>query len=358
MNGIGTCVAAAGLIWALQLSSTLVSPQDARYVELHEFTSPITENRFFAPVLVSNPPVASQDYDRCPHPPINTFAYTLVIDPETGYVAYPENFNAAAPWTREEISEIIGTPRFHRQGPEELPWANAHPWEKLENAAKLAQAIGSSSQEIAGWFTMAAWSVRLDVISGGSPFENDVQRMLAAMPQRRPVDSDLITPRELQLARWWEELQRSGQLPDIPAVEADLAIAWLLRSRGELRDARLWLERAALDDTSLAAEPYSLYTYLMESIELEADYLRQARQWLLGAWQQGQIPATQRSSAAVLLGEIARRLGEFEQALYWYGQARETNLGLPSLQLIEHLSSLVEPAAPGAEERDETDPAD
>ena len=39
------------------------------------------------------------------------------------------------------MAEILGQPRFKRLAPEGLPWAGAYAWEKLENAARLAQAV-------------------------------------------------------------------------------------------------------------------------------------------------------------------------------------------------------------------------
>src|SRR5690606_2573613 len=120
----------------------------------------------------------------------------------------------------------------------------------------------------------AAWSVRLDVISPGNPFEQQISDLLSQMPRPPVVASDLLTPPELQAAAYWEELELAGQLGDVAAVDADLVLAWLYRSRGELHSAEAWLQRASVDDLNLLASPDSLYWYLKESIELEKDYLR------------------------------------------------------------------------------------
>jgi len=326
---------------ALQLPLDPTHVPDQQYIEQRKFTSPITGESFHAPVLKSEVQAASFDYDRCPHPPFNVFAYTLVIDPATGYVAYPELFENQCPWNAESLAEILGAPKFKRNVPESLPWTNAYPWEKFENAARLAQAAEYPSLEIANWWILAAWSVRLDVISGYNEFDAEVAAVFERLPQRGPDPTDLLTLYELALAEQWEQLRAMGQLTDVNDAEFALALAWLYRSRGELVPALDWLGRAALHDEQLPEESL-LYRYLQSSIELERDYLKTTRQWLLKGWNGAEVPPVQQGGTAYLLGEINRRLGDNVAAIYWYSEAETYNRGALSPDLIKHQRALAE----------------
>ena len=330
-------LAAAWLALAAQLP--LEGTQDAQYTVFREFVSPVSGEAFRAAVLRDEVPVSSWDYDRCPHPPINTLAYTLVIDPATGYVAHPDEFNLPVEWDRDDLTQIIGQPRFGRLSPEGMPWAGAYPWEKLENAALLSAAREEPSHYTGNWWLMAAWSVRLDVISGHNEFDREVEALFGRLPRRSPDAGDLYTPYELQLAAYWEELRDSGQLPDVSNADFGLALAWLYRSRGELTRARHWLRTAAVDDRDLPGES-DLYNYLDSSIDLERSYLENARTWLNQAWLNAEVPANREGATAFVLGEISRRLGQNPEALKWYATAREKSLGQINLELIDHVRKL------------------
>ena len=325
----------------LQLPLEQPNLHDAPYLEQREFSSPITGERFVADVLKQAVPAASYDYDRCPHPALNTLAYTLVIDPATGYVADPASFEQPVEWDSDDMSSILGEPRFERNYPEGLPWANAYPWEKFENAAKLAEAAKRSSMDVANFWLLAAWSVRLDVISGHNEFDTEVASIFSRLPRRGPDPKQLNTLYELQLAAYWEELRTGGQLPDLSDADFSLALAWLYRSRGELLAAQSWLNRATLGEGELAADG-TLYQYLMTSIELERYYLGITRDWLLRAYNAAELPAAQEAGSEYMLGEIYRRMGDFAAAKHWYGQASANNLGALSSDMISHQLALVE----------------
>lgn len=317
------------------------SQADAPYVTQRVFTSPVTGERFVADVLKQAVPVSSYDYDRCPHPAIDTLAYTLVIDPASGYVADPASFELPTQWDSDDLREILGEPRFERNYPEGLPWAGAYPWEKFENAAKLAQSADLPASEVANFWLLAGWSVRLDVISGRNEFDAAVQEVFGKLPRRGPDLQQINTLYEIQLAAYWEELRANGQLPDIADSDLALALGWLYRSRGELLAAENWLRRATLSSGELSADG-SLYQYLMTSIELERSYLLSAREWLLRAYNGGELSAAQEAGAVYMLGEIFRRLGDFAAAKHWYLQAKASNRGALSTEMIAHQLALVD----------------
>lgn len=333
-------LAVAGLLLA-QMPGETVGASDEPFVVQQEFTSPVTGETFFTYVLREALVPTSYDYDRCPHPPINTLAYTLVIDPATGYVASPESFQGECPWDTEDLKLILGEPKFDRTTPEGLPWAGAYPWEKFENAARLAQAAEYPSVAIANWWLLAAWSIRLDVISGHNEFDGEVERLFANLPRRDPSLKDLLTPYELQLADYWAEQCQLGQLVDVGDTELSLALAWLYRSRGELVAAENWLGRAALNDPAIGSGDL-LYHYLDSSIDLEREYLRTTDRWLLKAWNGAELSTARESGTAYLLGEIRRRLGDFAGAVYWYDQALATHRGALSTELIQHQRALAD----------------
>jgi tetratricopeptide (TPR) repeat protein len=315
--------------------------EDAAYTYMRQFKSPITGNTFSAPVLKQNVRVKSYDYDRCPHPPLNTLAYVLVIDPATGYVGYPDGFEQPCKWSADELQSILGEPRFNRPAPADLPWAGAYPWEKMENAARLAEATDARALDVANWYMQAAWAVRLDVVSGDNVFDTEVYNRLIKLPTKPADPSDLLGIYELQLADYWEELRTSSQLGELSDADFAMALAWLYRSRGELVPASQWLSRALQADASINSEG-SLYNYLLSSIDLERTYLRFALEKLKLAWEHQECPPGAEGYAAFQLGEIERRLGDFPSALYWYDQAQAKNRGSVNSDMVLRQRKLVD----------------
>lgn len=336
--------AAAGFLWALvlclQAPSDLITSPDAPYIVDREFVSPVTGEKFVAKVLKQGLRPQSYDYDRCPHPPINTLAYTMVIDPVTGYVAYPEDFNRPCQWSKDRLAEILGKPKFKRQTPDGLLWSGAYAWERFENAALLAKAANLRSSEIADYWLLAAWSVRLDVISGSNEFDTEVRRVFLHLPRTSPDPGDLVTLPELQLAHAWQALREQGQLQQVSAMDYALAQAWLYRSRGELKAARRYLNEALAAEQ--AAQDNLLYRYLDSSVKLEQDYLCSAAEWLGKAWEDGEIHGPGESWAAYLLGEICRRTGDLNGAQHWYDQALQMNKGTLNTDLVKHQQKLLD----------------
>jgi hypothetical protein len=332
-----TALALAGLLPLALLQEPLGpldTQPDSAYVEERQFNSPVTGEKFFAPVLMHTVPTYNYDYDRCPHPPINTLAYALVIDPETGYAAAPDVFERPCDWSREELAEILGAPKFKRGAPEALPWAGAYPWEKFENAAQLARAANRPAAEVAGFWLLAAWSVRLDVISGHNEFDAEVARVFAALPRRRPDPAKLTELPELQLAQAWQEMLATGQLDNIAELDYHLALAWLYRSRGELPQAQAELDALKVSKPDAAGNNL-LDRYLTSSIELERSYLKLAGEWLGKAWDNGEVQGPSEAWVAFLLGETCRRTGAQAQARQWYGEAAKLNRGTLSVDLIK-----------------------
>lgn len=316
-----------------------VSPDDA-YLVSREFVSPVTGEHFIAKVLKRDVNAANFDYDRCPHPPVNTLAYTIVIDPVTGYVAYPDVFERTVAWTREDLARILGTPKFKRDTPEGMPWFNAYPWERFENGALLAQAASRGFAEVADYWLLAAWSVRLDVVSGHNEFDNEVAEVFKPLPRRAPDPGDLVTLYELQLAQAWQALRAQGQLGGISDADFNLALGWLYRSRGELAGARHHLELALAADPEVAQR--LLYRYLDSSLKLERNYLSSARTNYISAFNGGEIGGPGAAWTAYMIGEISRRLGELDQAAEWYAQAQSLNKGTLNLDLVHHQQKLLD----------------
>lgn len=315
------------------------SVPDEEYVEPREFVSPVSGERFTAYVLKENLPASSYDYDQCPHTPINVLAYTLVIDPVTGYVDYPRTF-AHTHWTAKRLAEVLGEPQFNRQAPASLPWAEAYPWEKLENAAKMAADDGVASMGVANWWMMAAWAVRLDVISGNNEFDDEVASIFASLPKRPLVFTDLTALYELQLASYLHELRGQGMLAMVDDETYALAQAWLYRSRGELTPAAEWLERARLASNQVESHTV-LRDYLESSIALERRFLENARAWMIKAWNSGELSRLEEGPIAYLVAEMYRRLGETKSCIYWYDLALEKNYGGMSDRLIEQQRTAV-----------------
>lgn len=333
-------LAAAALLCGAQLPGDALTSPDGQYVTQRAFTSPVSGEEFYTNVLRGTVPVLDWDYDRCPHPPLNTLAYALVIDPVTGYVAPADEFARATAWDTGDLDRILAAPRFKRLAPEGMPWAGAYAWEKLENAALLAQAEEQPSHVVGNWWLLAGWSVRLDVISGHNQFDDQVAALFDSLPRREPDPGELLAPYELQLAEHWEELHARGQLADVAEDEFALALAWLYRSRGELVAADHWLGSAALSGPELP-EGDQLYQYVASSIKLERHYLGMARRWLLKAWDAAEFSPLQEGGTAFMLGELNRRLGDFPSALYWYEVARARNMGMLSTELLDRLTAAV-----------------
>jgi tetratricopeptide (TPR) repeat protein len=361
-----------------------INPGEQGYTTEREFRSPVTGETFMASVLSRGVGYGVRDYDGCPHPPINALAYSLVICPQTGYVAYPEDFQRATIWQAEELAALLGKPRFNRDAPESLPWAGAFGWEKFENAAKLAEASRARAAGVANWWLQAAWCVRLDLLPAQEDFRGELMRAVDELPEARRDPADVLTPYTLQLANAWARHAR-GETPqgqanvaaatapeESPSIRVEgepppmvedgfiadgtggatvtaaqaLVIAWAYRSRGELVAAREWLARAAQLDATVRSG--TLFSYLDNGITLEREYLSKAQRWLRQAYDNGEIRENQRGAAAFNLGEIARRLGDREAALQWYGEAAGKSLGTVSPKLVQRQRALVESKSPYA----------
>ena len=329
--------AVLGAFWQLPGE---IPPADSQYIEARGFVSPITHEEFTANVLKREVQATSFDYDRCPHPPINTLAYLMVTDPASGYTAYADQFSRPCGWSAEDLERILGKPGFTRHAPEGLPWSGAYPWEQFENAARLSEAAGEPSSWVANYWLMAAWSVRLDVVSGHNEFDGEVAELLSDLPRKNPDAADLFTPYEVQLAQYWEELRDGGGAPDVTPAKLELALAWLYRSRGELFAARHNLAAAVRAAPALAKDDL-LYRYLMSSVDLEANYLRTAAGWYQKGWDKAEFTEADEGRAAFLLGEITRRCGRLSEAAEWYDRALAMNHGALSANLIQRQKELV-----------------
>jgi hypothetical protein len=324
---------------ALHPQAPLIPVAAQPYVQVQSFVSPLTGEGFSAPVQSKRAPVASYDFDFCPHPPFNTYAYSLVTDPATGWTDFPESFNQRCPLTREQVASVLGEPKFNRTAPEGLPWLNPYPWEQYENAALQAEALKLGPLSVGNWYMQAAWSVRLDVVAGSNPFDPEVTALFDKLPRPQPAARDSAQPYELQIAAKWEQARQSGVLDNVGAVDFALAQAWLYRARGELAGTERWLDEAAAADRNLPAGG-GLYSFLRSSVELEQSYLSAAQSQFGAAWAKGGIDARRQGLTALALGEIARRLGDLPAARRWYDEAGLHQHGEINLNRLAQLNAL------------------
>jgi hypothetical protein len=307
------------------------STEQSSYLEARQFRSPVTGESFVAYVLKGSLGGGLSDFDGCPHPPINTFDYLLVIDPVSGYVEYPQYFEKPSPFSELRLKELLGEPKFGRSHPDGLPWSGAYGWEKFENAALLAQAAQSGALTTGNNYLRAAWAVRLDFIGGNSAFDEELRELFDAVRLPRPRPGDLLTPPELQAAEQLEELWARQQLADVSATQYALALAWLYRSRGELKAALDYLAMFADQGAGTGA---GLADYMRSSIALEREYMLSAIDSFTKAANSGEVPPTDLGSASFILGELQRRCGNLQGASYWYGLTHENNLGAVASDLL------------------------
>jgi hypothetical protein len=323
-----------------ELSPIAVRPVPAAakpYVAEREFTSPMTGEKFVATVLRARPPQVAADYDYCPHSTFNQLAYTLVTDPSTGWTNYPEIFSEPTPLPASKLAAVLGAPKFDRQAVAGMPWLDPYPWEQFENAALQSAALDRSPLDTANWYIQAAWSVRLDLVSGGTGFEDEISDILRKMPKAPANQAEIVVPYELQLAALWEQQRVEGVLQGVPPAQSALALAWVYRSRGELPAARHWLGQ--IDNSK---EPSAVQGFLADSIALEESYLGTAREWLLAGWNDGKLDDRKVGRTAFALGEIARRLGDRAGAQRWYGEAGRRQHGELNLGTLAYVQALAQ----------------
>jgi hypothetical protein len=315
-----------------------VPPTAQRFVEEREFTSPLTGEKFVATVLKARPPLGQPDYDYCPHSTFNLLAYTLVTDPATGWTNYPELFHQPALLPATKLASALGAPKFDRPTPAGLPWLDPYPWEQFENAALQSIALERPALDTANWYVQAAWAVRLDLLSGTTGYEQEVEQLLRRLPRPAANSAELIQPYELQLAAHWEQQRAAGVLQDVSPQQSALALAWVYRSRGELAAAEHWLATAAKDGPPDAG----LASFLRDSLQLERTYLVTAQSWLQQGWDKGGIDDRRVGRTTFALGEIARRLGDLAAARRWYGAASRQHHGELSLGALRYVQGLAE----------------
>jgi hypothetical protein len=330
------------------------------YLRSMEFKSLDSGETFTDFVLSGSPPISSTDYDGCPHSSFNLLHYTVVIDPETGYVDYPETFGRGVTWTPAEIRSIVGEPRFPRQPLDGMPWADAYAWEKYENAARLSERGGASSLTTGFWWLQAAWAVRLDTLSSQTLME--LTSITSGLPPLQPNPGDVNTPYQIQLARYWESAEAAGSLGATPS-ETAAVIAWLYRSRGEIAATRHFLAKVGASEESAAAlqlpaspeegvgfiadteippseQLQEIAGYLGNSAELEAEYLQLALDWMLKGWQAGEAKGSREAGTAFLIGELHRRLGDPVAAVVWYDEAAANGRTFMNPALLKGLREL------------------
>ena len=270
---------------------------------------------------------------------INSLAYSLVIDPATGYVAYASRFSQPVKLTREQLSSILGQPKFEHSGASGEPWDGAYAWEKFENAARLAKAGKSGHLSEANWWLQAAWAVRLDVVSGGNSFDDEVETLFRDLPYQVSMQFDMSVPYELRLAEYYQSQRADGEFVNLAPERYALCLAWLYRSRGELQAARSWLARAReADEGHRAVQPALRLSKQQHQpgsrIHGTGPAGLPAR---LGSWRAAEQPALGRGLS---IAELKRRLGQRKSAALWYTETELRNQGEISRPLLARLLGL------------------
>jgi tetratricopeptide (TPR) repeat protein len=290
---------------------------------------PIDGTRFTASEVVRTN--ASQgwggvDTDFCRHAydslPMEHYVWTC---PSCYYSGNKSHFDPKSPPSAEFKKAVRGTlkpllPIAAGARQEQIPG-----WVKYDLFAQVDVLRGAPLLSVARRHLNAAWAARQSGAVRLDDYDDFVDAVRAAGLDKKPLDLAKKNRSEEDLAacRALEKEIAAGKYSGTPLQIRRYVLAVTYRRRGENMDALRWLaeadkskgENSVIDDASKTVR---------ESIAVERAQQKKAAELYAKAVEDGaKEPLDQATKADCLymLGEIARRNGEKESALAWYGKA-------------------------------------
>jgi len=263
------------------------------------------------------------DADFCPHAyrtfPMEAYIWTC---PKCWYSGNKEGFDPKKPPDAALKAKLKGALRpalpikpDARQ--EEIPG-----WVKYDLSAQVEALRPSPPLAIAQRHLAAAWAARQAGAARLDDFDEWVEASRAAglekdtfeLGKKNRSDHDLAACQGL------EKEVAAGKFKGTDLLLRRHLLAWTYRRRGENVDALKWLDALAgtKGDNSVIDESAAR---LRASIEAEREQQKKAAAQYARAIGDAALDAKTRAECQYMLGEIARRNGEYPAAAEWYGKA-------------------------------------
>lgn len=307
----------------LVLIAASVAVDETKKVEV---VCPVDGTRFTATEIVRTD--ASRgwggvDADGCPHAyrtfPMEAYIWTC---PKCLFSGSKEAFDPKKPPDEALKAKLKGAlrpahPIKADAGQEEIPG-----WVKYDLTAQIEALRPSPPLAIALRHRSAAWAARQAGAARLDDFDEWVEASAASGLEKDTLDLGRKNRSDHDLAACLklEKEVAAGKFKGTDLLIRRHLLAWTYRRRGENVDAIRWLDALARSkgDNSVIDESAAL---LRASIEAERGQQKKAAAEYARAIGDPSLDAKTRAECQYMLGEIARRTGEYPAAAEWYGKA-------------------------------------
>jgi hypothetical protein len=195
-------------------------------------------------------------------------------------------------------------------------------WVKYDLSAQVEVLRGAPPLEIARRHLHAAWAARQAGAVRLEDFDEWVEASAAAGFEKTPLDlgRENRSDRDLAACLKLEKEVAAGKFKGTDLLIRRHLLAWTYRRRGENVDAIKWLDALAgsKGENSVIDESVAR---LRASIEIERAQQKKAAAEYLRAIGDASLDDKVRAECQYMLGEIARRHGQFPVAADWYAKA-------------------------------------
>jgi hypothetical protein len=198
------------------------------------------------------------------------------------------------------------------------PYADMPAWARLDLLAQTVALRGGDAERVADIHLQAAWAVRMGYhpvhLSGLEPSEAQRDWLFGRLAEytEQAGAFEMVNPADVEVWAGVRLVEGAERTPgDLGCLSASYG-ASLLRSHGEHEALLASLPR--LETCFEPAEWPAKRAAIQESVELERGYQRAARDGFLQALEAGNVQGEKAAITRYLVAELARRVGEPEQA--------------------------------------------
>jgi hypothetical protein len=200
----------------------------------------------------------------------------------------------------------------------DAPFANLPSWARLDLLAQTVALRGGDAERVADIQLQAAWAVRMGYhpvhLAGAGPTEAQREWLFGRLADYTDQAADLAMHNSADV-EIWAGIRLLAAAENAPGELGCLSATYgasLMRSHGEHQ--ALLASLPLLEDCFDAATWPGKAQAIRESVELEQHYQRLARDGFLTALEAGSMEPEDAALTTYLVGEIERRIGEFDAA--------------------------------------------
>ena len=340
----------------------VVSASFATRTTREEITCPLCETKFMASVVLSTNTFGGTDHDLCPHAigasPLSNYIWGC---PYCNFCGYSRDFKKEYSseektkllnWLKENYPPTIEKPvqEKPKEDEDEPNYArNQYRYDQLpshkryEIAAKLAKLNNKSNYEIGKLYLSATWCSRAytAIDNEGKPIESyEISSLIEG--RDNPIiqkefedtvkrldhfESETMTMADLFL-KIADKIEKIDINDEKEKLSCYCTMAVNLRSSGENTKAEVFIKKA--ESCKDADKVSKLFEGLRNSINLERSYQKKVIEYLTASLNDN-LSNEQRMEVNLLLGEMNRRLENYEEATKYYQILLQNSVQVPEL---------------------------